>query len=177
MAAIFPIGTILAFFDLQVILMLPSKFGVNWPFGSGEEAKNRFSRWRPSWISDQHDFSYFWSTSHPDALASLESTGLSVQEKKRKIDFQDGGHLGFPIGTILAIFDLQVILMVPSKFGVNWPSVQEKKRKIDFQDGGQGGHLGFPIETILAIFDLQVTPMLPTKYQVNWPRGVGGVGF
>ena len=56
--------------------MLPSKFGVNWPFGPGEEAK---------------------------------------------IDFQDGGHLGFPIGTILATFDLQVILMLPSKFGVNWP--------------------------------------------------------
>ena len=40
---------------------------------------------------------------------SFESTGLSVQEKKRKIDFQDGhhgGHLGFPIGTTLAIFDL-----------------------------------------------------------------------
>ena len=57
-----PIGTILATFDLQVTLMLPSKFGVNWPFGSGEEAKNRFSRWRPwqpSWISDRHDFSYF----------------------------------------------------------------------------------------------------------------------
>ena len=33
--------------------MVPSKFGVNWPFGSGEEAKNRFSRWRPSWISDR----------------------------------------------------------------------------------------------------------------------------
>ena len=34
--------------------MLPRKFGVNWPFGSGEEVKNRFSRWwpwRPSWIS------------------------------------------------------------------------------------------------------------------------------
>ena len=27
---------------------------------------------------------------------------LSVQEKKRKIDYQDGGHLEFPIGTILA---------------------------------------------------------------------------
>ena len=65
-------------------------------------------------------------------LASLESIGLLVQEKKRKIDFQDGGHLGFPIGTILAIFDLQVTLMLPSKFGL---SVQEKKRKIDFQDG------------------------------------------
>ena len=58
----FLIGTILAIFDLQVTPMLPSKFGVNWPFGSGEEAKNRFSRWRPwrpSWISDRHDFSYF----------------------------------------------------------------------------------------------------------------------
>ena len=35
--------------------MLPTKFQVNWPFGSGEEVKNRFSRWlpwRPSWISD-----------------------------------------------------------------------------------------------------------------------------
>ena len=42
----FPIGTILAIFDLQVTLMFPSKFGVNWPFDSGEEAKNRFSRWQ-----------------------------------------------------------------------------------------------------------------------------------
>ena len=57
-------------------------------------------------------------------LASLESFGLSLQEKKRKIDFQDGGHgghLGFPIGTILAIFDLQVALMLPIKYQVNWP--------------------------------------------------------
>ena len=29
---------------------------------------------------------------------------LSVQKKKGKIDFQDGHHLGFPIGMILAIF-------------------------------------------------------------------------
>ena len=58
----FLICTILAIFDLQVMLMLPIKFGVNWPFGSGEEAKNRFSRWqpwRPPWISDRQDFSYF----------------------------------------------------------------------------------------------------------------------
>ena len=54
-------------------------------------------------------------------LASLESTGLSVQEKKRKIDFQDGGHLGFLISMILAIFDLQVTLMLPTKYQVNWP--------------------------------------------------------
>ena len=58
----FPIGTILAIFDLQVTPMLPTMFGVNWLLGSGEEAKNRFSRWlpwRPSWISDRHDFRYF----------------------------------------------------------------------------------------------------------------------
>ena len=52
--------------------MLPTKFGVNWPFGSGEEAKN-------------------------------------------------SGHLGFPIGTILAIFDLQVTPMLPTKYRVSWP--------------------------------------------------------
>ena len=55
----FPIGMILAIFDLQVTLMLPSNFGVNWPFSSEEEVKNRFLRWRPSWISDRQDFSYF----------------------------------------------------------------------------------------------------------------------
>ena len=47
-----------------------------------------------------------------------------VQKKKRKIDFQDGGdcgHLGFQIRTILAIFDLQVTPMLPTKYGVNWP--------------------------------------------------------
>ena len=36
----FPISMILATFDLQVTLI-----GVNRPFGSGEEEKNRFSRW------------------------------------------------------------------------------------------------------------------------------------
>ena len=70
--------------------------------------------------------------------ASLESIGLSVQEKKRKIDFQDGGHgghLGLPIGTILAIFDLQVTPMLPSKFGVNWPfsSGEEGKNRFSRQ--------------------------------------------
>ena len=62
--------------------------------------------------------------------------GLSVQEKKRKIDFQDGrhgGHLGFLIGTILATFDLQVTPMLPTKFQVLIDLlVQEKKGKIDF---------------------------------------------
>ena len=115
--------------------MLPTTFGVNWLLGLGEEAKNRFSRWLPAWISDRHEFSYFFIYKSPWCfLATLESIGLLVQEKKRKIDFQDGGHgghLGFPIGTILAIFNLQVILMFPSKFGVNWPfsSGEEAKNR------------------------------------------------
>ena len=105
--------------------MLHTKFQVNWLLGLGEEAKKRFSRWppwQPSWISDQHYFSYFWSTSHPDASYQVW-IGLSAQVMKWKIDFQDGGHdghLGFPIGTILAIFDLQVTPMLPTNFRVNW---------------------------------------------------------
>ena len=97
---------ILAIFDLQVTQMLPTKFRVN-------------------------------CKSPKCFLPSFESTGLSVQEKKRKIDFQDaschGTHPGFTIGTILAIFDLQVTPMLPN--------------------------------TILAIFDLQVTPSFLTSLE------------
>ena len=55
-----PIATFRAIFNLEVTLMLPNKFRVNWPFSSEEEGKNKFSRWRPSWISDQNNFSYFY---------------------------------------------------------------------------------------------------------------------
>ena len=97
----FPIGTILAIFDLQVIPMLPTKFRVIWPFGSGETAKNRFSRWlssQPPWISNWNDFSYFWSTSHPDASYQV-SIGLLAQEKKRKKIFK--------MATMAATLDFQ----------------------------------------------------------------------
>ena len=78
------------------------KFRANWPFGTEEEAQNRFSRWQPlqpSLISDRNDFSYFLSTVTP----ILQSVFLSVKEKMFKIDFQDGGrgsYLGFLIETI-----------------------------------------------------------------------------
>ena len=52
---------------MYVILMLSTEFQVDWPFGSGEEAKNSF---------------FFQDGDH-------------------------GGHLGFSMGTILAIFDLR----------------------------------------------------------------------
>ena len=63
------------------------------------------------------------------------SIALSVQEKKFKTDFQDGGHsrnLGFPIATIWAIFDLQVTPMLPTKFRVNWPFSSEEEGKNRF---------------------------------------------
>ena len=66
-----PIGMILAVFDPQVTLILPTKFQVNWPFISGEEAKNRFSRWPPPCILNRNDFSCFLSTSHLDASCQL----------------------------------------------------------------------------------------------------------
>ena len=92
-----------------------------------------------------------------------------MQERNRIIDFQDGrhvwygGHLGFPIEIILAIFDLQVTSMLPTKFQVNWLFGSGGEAKKIFQDGCYG--------TILTIFDLQVTQMLPTQFQVNWPFG------
>ena len=77
-------------------------------------------------------------------------------------------RLGFSTGTILAIFDLQVTLILPTKFRVNWPFGPEKN-KTDFPDGRHG----FPVGTILAIFNLQVTLILPTKFRVNWYFGPG----
>ena len=59
------------------------------------------------------------------AHLSTRQFDLSVQEKRFKIHFQDegcGGHLGSLIGTILAIFDLQVTPIFPTKFPAKWPS-------------------------------------------------------
>ena len=64
-----------------------------------------------------------------------ESIAILVQEKKFNIYFQDGSHLGFPIRTILATFDLQVTSILPMKFESITLLVQEKKFKIDFQNG------------------------------------------
>ena len=61
-------------------------------------------------------------------LPSLESTGLSFQEKKRKIDFQDG-HLGFLIEIILAILIYKSPRCILPSFKSIGLSVQEKKQK------------------------------------------------
>ena len=104
-------------------------------------------------------------------LPSFKSTGLSVQEKKQTIDFQDSSHLGFLIGTILTILMYKSPLCLLWSFKSNGLSIQEKKRKIDLQDGHHGGHLGFQTGTFLAIFDLLVTLMLLTKFHLAFGSG------
>ena len=95
----------------------------------------------------------------------FKSTGLYVQEKKRKIEFQDGhpcGHLRFLIGTILAYF--LSISYPDASYRVSIQLVIRSGEEVKnrFSRRQNSGHLGFPIGTILAIFDLQVTPMDPT---------------
>ena len=64
----------------------------------------------------------------PEYWTSFESIGPTVQ-KKFKIHFQEevcGGHLGFSIGMILAIFDLQATPILPTNFPINWPIGSEE---------------------------------------------------
>ena len=115
-----------------------------------EEVKNRFSRRWPSRISDQNDFSYFWSTSHRKLIlpTKFHINWPLGSEKQRKIDFQDGGHLGFPIGTIL----LFLIYKLPWCFQLRFKTLAfwfRRREKVDFQDGGNSSHLGFPMGRIL----------------------------
>ena len=105
---------ILAIFDLQVSPLLPNKFQVNWPFDSGE-AKKDFQ-------DDRLRFQI-------GILAILDLPVIPLLPSKFRVKwpfgsgeeakqnyFQDGGHLGFPIGMSLASFDLQVTPMLPTKF-------------------------------------------------------------
>ena len=74
------------------------------------KTQNRLSRWqpwKPSWISNQNEFSFLTRKPSWYFLPSFQSIGLLVQ--KFKIDFHDGRQsddFEFPIGMILAIFDL-----------------------------------------------------------------------
>ena len=106
----FPIGPCFAIFDRQVTLMLPTKFCVNLSFHLGVEVANTFPkwrRWRPCWISDGKDFSYFLSTSHTDSSYQVSSNWLFGSGEEIQNRFSNGGHgghLGFQIGMTLVIF-------------------------------------------------------------------------
>ena len=84
----------------------------------------------------------------------------------------DGGHLGYRIRTILAILNLYVTVMPPTKFQLNQTyAVWEEMSFEEFQDGS---HLGYLNRMILAILNLCVTVMPPTKFQLNWTYSLRG---
>ena len=74
----------------------------------------------------------------------------------------------------LASFDLvQVTLIRPYKFRVNWPFDSGEQVQTEFRNGSHGGHFGFSTRKILAIFNLQLALILSTKYRVSWPFSLG----
>ena len=106
------------------------------------------------------------------------SIGLSVQEKKRKIDFKDcrhGGHLEFLIEQFQLFLIYKSPPMLHTELQVNWPfgSGEEVKNRFLRWPQPHGSHLGFPTGASSAIFDVQVTTMLHTELQVNWSFGSG----
>ena len=143
--------------------MLLTKFQVIWPFGSEEGAAILDLR------SKRFKLFLIYRSSRC-FLPSFKSVGLSFEENKGKIDFQDGGHLRFPIRTILhvAVFDLQVRLMLPAKFRVSWPFGSGEEAKNRFSRW-RPRRLSWISDRnfFLTIFDLQVNPLLLIKFQVN----------
>ena len=113
--------------------------------------------YRVPWISYNESRLYFFIyKSLRCFLPSFRSISLSIQEKKRKIDFQytcHGGHLGFPIGTVFVVFFIYNIRPDASaKFRFYWPfSSGEEAKKIDFQDGRHAGQIGFRSEQFLLV--------------------------
>ena len=115
-----PFRTNLAIFDLQVTQILATKFRVNWHFSSGENSKtaatvaNLGVQIGPILV--------IFHLRHPD-ISYPFSSQLAFWFRRRSVNrfsrWRHGGHLGFPIGTILAIFDLLVTLMLPTKFQVS----------------------------------------------------------
>ena len=90
-------------------------------------------------ISDQNKFSYFWSTSHLDTsyqVLSQLAFWFRIAKQISKIVAM--------IATILAIFYLQVTLMLPTKFRVNWP----------FSSGEELKNI-FKMAAMVAILDFQ----------------------
>ena len=100
-------------------------------------------------------------------LPSFSSICLLVQEEKRKY-FQDGGHLGFSIGTILAIFYQQVHPILSTKFRVNWHlgSGEEAQERFSRWPPWRVSWISDQSDSSY-FFYLQFTPILSTKFLVE----------
>ena len=118
-------------FCLLCPLRIHMKFGFDWPSGFWREDVWRVFPICVCKTSDPWDRAIFgpraiiWTI-----LVEVHKIKLNTYEKW-KINFQDGRHggqLGFPIGRILAVFELQVTSMLPIKFWVKWPRGGRRSR-------------------------------------------------
>ena len=83
--------------------------------------KNNMAAVMASWISDQHNLSYFRSRGHLVATVKFSTQISRWFWRMSKTGFQDdscGSHLKFLISKVLFAFDLQVILLLQCKFSI-----------------------------------------------------------
>ena len=91
------------------------------------------------------------------------------------IDFQDsgcGGHLGFPIRKIWAVFDRLPWYFRPS-FESTGICFMRRSSKYIFKMAAVAAILAFRSEWFQLFFDQHVTLILPTNFRVIWPFGSG----
>ena len=108
-------------------------------------------------------------------LPSFKSVGILVQEKNRKYRFFRWRPLGFLIGMILTIFDLQITRRFLPSFKSVDLLVQEKKRKNRFSRWRRPSQISDRKE--LSYFSS--SRHFKASYQVSSQSAqcVGGVGF
>ena len=156
----------------------PFKFQLNLAYCLGLNVIWRISRWPkwwPSWISEWNDYSNSESLCHCDASHQvLAQSNFRFGRRCRLKNFKMAAVAWWPSwiwnGTILAILNLCVTVMLPIKFGSIQLTVWKEMSFEEFQDGRHG----YQNRTILAILKLDVTTMPPIKFQLNLTYGFGG---
>ena len=132
---------ILASFDVQVAPILPIKFPVSWPFGSGEEEQNRFSRRQPSWNPIRTILATFNLQVAPIFPTKIWVNWPFCSGQEAQIRFSRA-WISNPNN-----FNCFFVNKLPWYFLTNFEStgilVQEKKHKIYFQNGGHGATLDY----------------------------------
>ena len=153
--------------------MLPTKLKVNWPFSTGEEAKNRFLRWPPRIgkilaICDLHvtpmlrtKFQVNWPLGSGEEAKNIFLNWSPWRPSwiSDRSDFSDFWSTSHP----------DTSYQVSSQLAFWFRRRSEKKKKKKKNERKRLSRWlpwrpsWISVGTILTTFDLQVTPMLPTR--------------
>ena len=128
--------------------MLPTKFQVNWPFPSREEAKNRFSTRPQAAILDFRSERIIFDLQVTPMLHTKFQVKWpfgSEDAKNTCSRWQPWLPAWSSDRNFLAIFDLQVTPIPSRKFQVNWPISSKEEAKNRF----------FRMVAMLAILDFR----------------------